>query len=320
MFRLSKVCMCAFLVLFAIVAPSFAAFPDGKPIRIVNPFAAGGAGDVELRMLAPLMEKHFGVPVVVENMTGAGGRIAYDKMYRETADGHTLFYNNQPALQLGEFLYDGRYKGNEFTYLVNVVKDARYLLVLKSAPYQTFQDLLEASKKEDISCAVSGLGSSGHLGSVQLVLAGLKHRIVPFDGTAPSKAAFLGGHVTFWIAGYSELKSLLADDKIKVLATLNDKRLAPYDFPTLSEMGLPEVAVYNMRGICAPPNLPEDIRTLLIEGISKAVNSEEIQKWAAETDRPMLFAAGADYFKLHEETSKMVTDALPMMKESIGKK
>jgi len=318
--RRSGICICAFFVLLLLVAPSFAAFPDGKPIRIVNPFAAGGAGDVEVRMLAPLMEKHFGVPVVVENMTGAGGRIAYDKMYKETADGHTLFYNNQPALQLGEFLYDGRYKGNEFTYLVNVVKDSRYLLVLKESPYNTFQDLLEASKKEDISCAVSGLGSSGHLGSVQLVLAGLRHRIVPFDGTAPSKAAFLGGHITFWIAGYSELKALLADDKIKVLATLNDRRLPPYDYPTLSEMGLPEVAVYNMRGICAPPSLPEDIKALLIEGISKAVNSEEIQKWAAETDRPMLFAAGDDYLKLHEETTKMVTDALPMMKESIGKK
>jgi len=90
--RRSGICICALFVLLLFVAPSFAAFPDGKPIRIVNPFAAGGAGDVEVRMLAPLMEKHFGVPVVVENMTGAGGRIAYDKMYKETADGHTLFF------------------------------------------------------------------------------------------------------------------------------------------------------------------------------------------------------------------------------------
>lgn len=312
--------MCAFLVLLFLVAPSFAKFPDGKPIRIVNPFAAGGAGDVELRMLAPLLEQHFGVPIVIENMTGAGGRIAYDKMYKEKADGYTLFYNNQPALQLGEFLYDGRYKGNEFTYLVNVVKDPRYLLVLKNSPYQTFQDLLEVSKKTDISCAVSGLGSSGHLGSVQLAIAGLKHRIVPFDGTAPSKAAFLGGHVTFWIAGYSALKPLLADDKIRVLATLNETRIPPYDYPTLSEMGLPNVAVFSMRGICAPPGLPSDIRAILIEGISKAVNSEAITKWAKEVDRPMFVATGEEFFKLHEETSKMVLNALPMMKESIGKK
>ncbi len=308
------------LLLLCFALPSLAAFPDGKPVRIVNPFAAGGAGDVELRMLAPQLEKILGVPVVIENMTGAGGRIAYDKMYKEKADGYTLFYNNQPALQLGEFLYDGRYKGNEFTYLVNVVKDPRYLLVLKDAPYSSFQDLVEASKKTDISCAVSGLGSSGHLGSVQLVLAGLKHRIVPFEGTAPSKAAFLGGHVTFWIAGYSELKSLLADDKIKVLATLNDKRIAPYDYPTLTEMGYPEVSIFNMRGICAPPNLPEDVSNTLIESINKALNTEAVTKWAAETDRPMFIVSGPDYYKQHEATTKMVEEALPMMKESIGKK
>lgn len=311
---------CVLLLFLLAVTPSFAGFPDGKPIRIVNPFAAGGAGDVELRVLAPILEQHFGVPVVVENMTGAGGRIAYDRMYREKADGYTLFYNNQPALQLGEYLYDGRYKGSEFTYLVNVVKDPRYLIVLKSAPYDTFDQLVEASKTTDISCAVSGLGSSGHLASVQLILAGLKHRIVPFDGTAPSKAAFLGGHITFWIAGYSEMKALLADDKIKALATLNETRIPPYDYPTLSEMGYPPVAVYNMRGICAPPNLPEDVKNILIEGILKALNSEEIAKWAAETDRPMLVAAGDEYYKLHEATNRMVEAALPMMKESIGKK
>ncbi len=313
-------CICIALLLIIFITPACAQFPGGKPIRIVNPFAAGGAGDVELRVLAPLLEQHFGVPVVVENMTGAGGRIAYDKMYKESPDGHTLFYNNQPALQLGEYLYDGRYKGEEFTYLVNVVKDPRYLIVLKTSPFKTFQELIEASKTQDITCAVSGLGSSGHLGSVQLILAGLKHRIVPFDGTAPSKAAFLGGHITFWIAGYSELKGLLADDKIQVLATLNETRIPPYEYPTLPEMGYPEVAVFNMRGICAPPNLPEDIKAVLIEGIAKALNSEEIAKWAKETDRPMFVAAGDEYYKLHEETNVMVKNALPMMKESIGKK
>lgn len=63
--------------------------------------------------------------------------------------------------------------------------------------------------------------------------------------------------------------------------------------------------------------LPADLG---IEGIAKALNSEEIAKWAKETDRPMFVAVGDEYYKLHEETNVMVKNALPMMKESIGKK
>lgn len=310
------------LVAGLMAAPALAAdWPDGKrPVKLINPFGAGGTGDVELRMVAPLLEARIGVPVVVENLTGAGGRICMEKNFNIKPDGHTIVYANMPAANLGEHLYRGRYKMAEYTFIANLVQEFRFVAVTNNSPYKTFKDLFEASKTKSLTCANSGLGSSGHLGSVLLAeKVGLKHDIVPFDGNAPAKAAFLGGHVDFWMPGHTDVKSLVKEGKIVLLAALAPHRLEGYEnVPTLKELGYTDIPVFTARGFCAPKGMDPALRAKLVAVFKDVLNDPKFLSWAKEVERPLNTAAGDDYYKLFKEIDDAVQDVLPVMKKSIS--
>ncbi len=320
--KITKRLALCFALALALCSSAFAAFPDGKPVHLVNPFSAGGAGDIELRYLAPMLEQKLGVPVVVENMTGAGGKICMERMYKAKPDGHTLVDNNMHASVLQAHLYNARFKVSEFGFLSNFGRENRFIAVLESSPYKTFNDLFEAAKTKRISTAVSGLGSSGHLGSVMLENGiGFKHSIVPFEGTAPSKAAFLGGHVDFWIIGYGDVGPMLKDGKVRVLAVLADKREAAYpDIPTLGELGYKNVPVFTARGLCCPPGTPEDVQKILTDALAEVLNTDTVKEWAKTSMRSIDTSYGPAYRALYEEVDKLVLDAMPAMKASIGQK
>ncbi len=313
--------MCAFLTLLSASSALAADWPDGKrPVKLINPFGAGGTGDVELRMVAPLLEARIGVPVVVENMTGAGGRICMEKNFNLKPDGHTIVYANMPAAQLGEYLYKGRYKMAEYTYIANLVQEYRFIAVTASSPYKSFKDLFEASKTKPLTCANSGLGSSGHLGSVLLAeKVGLKHDVVPFDGNAPAKAAFLGGHVDFWMPGHTDVKALVKEGKIVLLAALAPHRLAGYEnVPTLKELGYTDIPVYTARGFCAPKGMDPALRAKIVAVFKDVLSDPKFLAWAKEVERPLNTAAGDDYAKLAKEVDDAVKAVLPAMQKSIS--
>lgn len=313
--------VCMFLTALSASSALAADWPDGKqPVKLINPFGAGGTGDIELRMIAPLLETKIGVPVVVENLTGAGGRICMEKNFKAKVDGHTLIYANMPAANLGEWLYKGRYKMAEYTFLVNVVQEYRFVAVTAASPYKTFKDLLEASKTKPLTCANSGLGSSGHLGSVLMAeKVGLMHDIVPFDGNAPAKAAFLGGHVDFWMPGHTDVKSLVKEGKIALLAALAPHRLEGYDdVPTLKELGYMDVPVYTARGLVAPSGMDPALADKITTTLKEVLDSPKFLSWAKEVERPLNTAAGKDYVALFKETGDAIEAVLPIIQKSIN--
>ncbi len=312
---------CLFLLAFSVTPALAADWPDGKrPVKIINPFKAGGTGDVELRMIAPLLEAKIGVPVVIENLTGAGGRICLEKNFKAKPDGHTLVYANMPAANLGELLYKGRYAMSEYTFIANVVQEYRFVAVTADSPYKTFKDLFEASKTRELTCANSGLGSSGHLGSVLLAEeVGLKHDVVPFDGNAPAKAAFLGGHVDFWMPGHTDVKSLVKEGKIILLAALAPHRLKGYeDVPTLKELGYTDVPVYTARGVVAPKGMAPELRDRIIAVFTEVLGDPKFLAWAEEVERPLNTVTGDAYVTLYKQTDDAIRAVLPIMRKSIS--
>lgn len=312
---------CMVLTAAAIPSAQAANWPaDKRPVKLINPFGAGGTGDVELRVIAPLLEAKIGVPVVVENLTGAGGRICMEKNFKAKADGHTLVYANMPAANLGEQLYKGRYKMNEFAFIANVVQEYRFVAVTSNSPYKTFKDLFEASKTENLTCANSGLGSSGHLGSVLLTeKVGLKHDVVPFDGNAPAKAAFLGGHVDFWMPGHTDVKALVKEGKITLLAALAPHRLKNYeDVPTLKELGYPNVPIYTVRGLVGPSGMAPQLQDKIVSAFKEVLTEAKFLSWAEGVERPLNTVFGDEYKDLFEQTEESIKAVLPTMQKSIG--
>ena len=312
---------CVFLAALPASTVVAADWPDGKrPVKLTNPFGAGGTGDVELRMVAPMLEAKIGVPVIVENVTGAGGRIAMEKHFNIKPDGHAIVYANMPASHLGEYLYNGRYKMAEYTFIANLVQEFRFIAVTAASPYKTFKDLFEASKTKNLTCANSGLGSSGHLGSVLLAeKVGLKHDIVPFDGNAPAKAAFLGGHVDFWMPGHTDVKALVKEGKINLLAALAPMRLEGYEqVPTLKELGYTDIPVYTARGFCAPNGMDPELTAKIVAVFSSVLSDPKFLAWAKEVERPLNTVAGKAYAALSKEVDDAVRDVLPIMRKSIS--
>lgn len=284
--------------------------PD-KPVTILNPYSAGGSGDLEVKGLQAALERELGVNVVTEYLTGGGGSPGNESVYEADPDGYTLLYLNNPAatiMQLTDTVY---YDVLNYTYLCNVSTEFRCLAVLADSELKTLDDLITRSKNGDsFTIAHSGAGSSGHLQTLMCEQAfGIDLDDVPFDGNSAAKSAFLGGHIDLWAIDASSCYKLVEDGTIRILAICAPERLERLpDIPTCKELGY-DVTVSTSRGFVAPPDLPENIRTVLIDALYNAVNSSEMASFV-ETSGTNLDPLKGDEYKASAEELYHAVDAV----------
>lgn len=269
---------------------------DG-PITIINPYKAGGAGDLEVKALQPILEKELGVPVVTEYITGGGGSPAIERVFEAKPDGRTILYLNNPAASIMELTDKVTYKLNDFTYLQNVSTEYRCIAVLDKSEFKTLADVVNKAKAGGkISIAHSGIGSSGHLQTLLVEKAlGIKLNDIPFDGTGPAKAAFLGGHVDLWAIDTVTAAQMVKTGDARVLgvcAPKPDSKLP--GVKTFKELGY-DVVVSTSRGFVAPPKTPENIASALSTAMNKAVTSPEMKTYADRSGTSIDPVSGAEY-------------------------
>ena len=169
-----------------------------RPIQIVVSYGAGGASDRQARLLAVPLEKALGVPVVVQNMPGAGGQVAAVSLLRAPADGYTILATNEPDLSMTAALKVSPYQYEDLDVMMVDVFDPRILLVKKDSPIKSFADFVSKAKAEPDKLSISvAQGAAQELFAKWLVSSlGLKVRIVGFKGGGEAATAMLGGHVT----------------------------------------------------------------------------------------------------------------------------
>lgn len=162
------VIMVSFLFLIP-VAPAQEKFPN-KPIKVVITHGAGGSVDLPGRAMAQYMQKYLGIPVVCENMEGAGGRRAMEYTFSQAKpDGYTIVVSAFPSRLIGELLYNTKYKMKEFVHLGSWVGgDYRTIFVAKDSPFKTFKNVVEESKKRKIN-----VGGGGGLGSTSSFISSI---------------------------------------------------------------------------------------------------------------------------------------------------
>ncbi|WP_316980318.1 Bug family tripartite tricarboxylate transporter substrate binding protein [Shumkonia mesophila] len=172
-------------------------WPD-RPVQVIVSYGAGGASDRQARLLAAPLEKALGVPVVVQNMPGAGGQVAAVSLLRAPADGYTVLATNEPDLSMTAALKSSPYKYEDLDIIMVDVFDPRILLVTKDSPIKTFADFVNMAKAEPGKLSISvAQGAAQELFAKWLVSSlGLKVRIVGFKGGGEAATAMLGGHVT----------------------------------------------------------------------------------------------------------------------------
>lgn len=253
-------------------------WPQKKPIRMIIPYAPGGATDILGRVVSNALSNNLKQTVVVENKPGAGSMIGSEFVARADPDGYTLVLGSISNVLNAYFyskpLYDIRTDLKPVTQIVTV---PNFLGVNKDLPIKNVSDLIKLAKEKpgELSCAVSGVGSSPHL-SCELFkeLAGVNIMTVPFKGGAPAIQSTLAGQTTMFFA--NEAMPYISSGQVRPLGVTTVKRseYSP-DIPAIAE-SLPTYDVTAWYGIWAPPKTPDALVARISMEVNKALKDQKV--------------------------------------------
>ena len=282
------ICMIAACVL--VMAPSGAdaqgAWPN-KPIRIIVPFAPGGASDILGRLIAKDLSERVKQPVVVENKPGAGGTIGADFVAKSPPDGYTLLLADSSVVMTFPSLYPNLpYAAKDLIPVANIATFGLILIAPASSKFNSLPEVIAADKATPgkLNMASPGSGSSNHLTLEKFnAAAGTKIVHIPYKGAGPAINDLIGGQVDFTLASGAASKPLLDGGKAKALAVTSAKRnpLLP-QVPTVAEAGLVGFESIAGQGLFVPAGTPRDIVTKLNSEVNAIIKSPELtERWTS---------------------------------------
>lgn len=265
-----------------------AAWPT-KPIRIVVTFPPGGAPDTLARVLADKWTA-LGQPVTVDNKPGAGGNIGADFVAKAPGDGHTLVIGTVGTHGINPSLYAKMPYDHvkDFTPITFLASTPNLLVVNKGVPANNVKELVELAKKQPLSFASSGSGTSIHLsGELFNTLAGVKMQHVPYKGRAQAIPDLLGGRVQLMFDNMPSSLPLVKSGELKGLAVTSAQRspAAPH-IPTIAESGLPQFEATSWFALLGSPGIPRDVQL--------RINAETLKAMAMPDVKDKLAALGLD--------------------------
>lgn len=275
----------AVFVMAAFLAVAAAAQPyPSRPITIVVPFAAGGGPDIVGRRIASKLSASMGVPVVIANRDGAGGRIGTGSVARAAPDGYTLLLGTSSALVLAPALYkDLPYdSGKSFAPVSLVVHGPMVLSVRSSLPVTDVRSLLAYASANPgrLNYGSAGVGSVHHLsGELLQRSAGFRMTHIPYKGGALAWNALSAGEVDLVIdAMFGGAAPALSGGKARAIAVTGPERLGALPaVPTLEEQGIRGMDVSFWWGFLVPAQTPAAIVSRLNREIVAAMSDPELK-------------------------------------------
>jgi len=263
--------MRAFVVLLAAIAGAAAAvlpaaaqpYPS-HPITIVVPLAAGGPNDTLARLLAEPMRAALGQPVIVENVTGAGGTVGTGRVARAAADGYTIGMGFLGTHVLNGALYALNYDVvKDFDPIALVSSNPHVIVTRATLPPKDLRELIAWLKlnPDKASAANAGVGTSTHVAGLLLQQsAGVRFQMVPYRGAAPALQDVMAGQVDLMVDVASNSLPYLQGGKIKAYAVTSAVHLASApSIPTVDEAGLPGFHISTWYALFGPKGMPKDV-------------------------------------------------------------
>jgi len=254
---------------------------------MVVPFAAGGPTDTVARLVAVPMTKTLKQQVIVENVLGAGGTIAVNRVAKAAADGYTLLIHHigmstAPALYR-KLPYDAI---NDFEPIGLINEVPMTLVAKKDFPAKELKELIAYVKanKEKINLANAGVGAASHLCGM-LFMSAIQTELttVPYNGTGPAMNDLLGGQVDIMCDQTTNTTSQIKAEKIKVYGVTTRKRVASLpNVPTMDEAGLKGFEVSVWHGLYAPKGTPKPVIDKLTNALHVALKDDNVKLRFAE--------------------------------------
>ena len=239
-------------------------FPS-KPVRLVCPYAPGGATDIISRAIALELAKNLGQPVTVENRPGAGANLGAELVARSAPDGYTLLMGGgslhgiTPALYT-KLTYD---PNKDLAPLIALAGFSNVLVVNPGVKANSVRDLIALAKAEPgrLSYASSGSGSTIHMsGEMFKYLTGVDMLHIPYKGSGPAVADLIGGQVQLMFDNIPSSMPHIRSGKLRALATTGPVRSpALPDLPTVAESGVPGYESTGWFGLSVAAGTPQDI-------------------------------------------------------------
>ena len=309
------------LLLMASVA--VAEYPE-RAINMVIPYGAGGATDISARTIAEALGKAVGKPLIMANITGAGGVTGSVAVQNAKPDGYTMLFTRvgshsvNPAMKatlpytLDDFRYVTIYEINPYACAVTANSDIK-----------TMDDLIKKAKSDDgVSYSSSGVGSGLHLaGAMVLEAFGLEDAAnvaihIPQGGGGEAATAVLNGTADFLCTNTSALAGFVSNGQMTPLMVTTAEPVVGFDAPTAAELGHPELEqMVGWTGIAGPKDLPDDIAAKWGEWMNAAAADENfVSQMEARGSiiEVMTPEESRDFINTQYEAFKAVVDRLGM--------
>ena len=260
-----------------------AAFPE-RPITVIVPYAAGGAGDVTIRLLSEVMEKKLGQPLVIDARGGGGGMIGANAVATAAPDGHTLMMGATNNFVINQFMFPKTSFDplTEFVPITKVAVVPSVMYMNPSVPVKTLGEFVAFAKANPgkLSYSSPSVGTTPHLAIERLKqLTGVELVHVPYRGAPPAMQALITNDVQLYLAGWGVGRAFVQSGKAKALAVASDKRLPNVpDVPTASESGVPGFVAENWWGLAAPKGTPQAAIDAIHAAVKAALQDEGVAK------------------------------------------
>jgi len=284
-------------------------FPN-KPVHILVPYAAGGAVDVLARTLGQSLAKIWGQQPVIDNRPGAGGVIASQALAQSAPDGYTLILvaSGHP---LNQFIYPSQPYDTfkDFTAISEIASSPLAVVVSKTSPYKTLQDVLAAARKEpdSLSYGMAGNGTSSHLaGELLKYMANVKIVAVPYKGGAPALTAVIAGDIPVSLNPLAEAVGQIEGGALRALAVTSAQRSpALPDVPTVAESGVPGYDVSVWWGFLGPAHMAGDVVAKLQADLKTALQDANVKTTLDKIGATPLGSARSEFDAfMHAEVTK----------------
>ena len=306
------VCMLLVAVSCAFMAVEASAWKPEEPIRLIVPWSAGGGTDTFARALAKHGEKHFGVPVVVENVEGAMGAIGAQRIKASKPEGYELLVISGFINWIG-MVQEYPVSFDDYAKVMNLNRDPAAFAISAESEITTLKELQEYCLEHPGEFAVSHSGDGGtwHIAGVSFAQAlGVEMNFVPFDGTAPGVAAVMGRKIDGVSGGAAEFVSQAQGGQLNVLAVLSDAEFAPLPgVPTMQEQGW-NLSFYTTRGLVAAKGTPPERVQVLYEGFAKIAQEPEFVEAMQNIGLGIHVLSPQDYEAFLEKVKQQAISAL----------
>jgi tripartite-type tricarboxylate transporter receptor subunit TctC len=258
-----------------------------KVITMVVPFAAGGPTDTVGRLIAVPMSKTLGQQIIIENVAGAGGTIAANRVAKSAPDGYTILIHHI-GMSTAPALYR-KLPYNPITDFepIGLINEVPMTLVAKrDFPAKDLKELIAYVKanKDKVNYANAGLGAASHLCGM-LFMSAIQTEVttVPYGGTGPAMNDLLGGQVDFMCDQTTNTTSQIRAEKIKVYGVTTKKRVPSLpNVPTMDEAGLKGFEVSVWHGLYAPKGTPKGVIDKLVKALQDALKDATVKQRFAD--------------------------------------